>query len=153
MMVTVTLFLVCFMPLLAFGQWKGTVSDVLSGDQYKIKKASGVAVDIRLYGIACPKSGQPYGDEATIQTANKLISRKVRVKPVDTGMYGRIIAKVYYRSILVNQWLLQKGLAWVYDKYCQKPICKQWKRIQERKKAGSTGLWSQSNPRPPWQYR
>lgn len=135
---------------LACAQWRGTVVDVAAGDHYKIKKASGVKVDVRLYGIACPKSGQPYGDEAAIAIANKLLNRKVRVQQVETGLYDRVIAKVFHQSININQWLLRKGLAWVYTKYCDKPFCDRWKGIQERKKASGTGLWEQTSPKPPW---
>ncbi len=141
-----------WLPFAVFGQWNGEVVEVLEGDHLKVKKASGIEVDVRLYGIACPKSGQPFGDQASIKTANKLIRRKVKVKTVETGLYDRIIGKVYHRSILINRWLVQKGLAWVFDKYCQKPICKQWKKIQKRKQASKTGLWQQKNPTPPWQY-
>lgn len=151
----VTLLLCCLLlvPGLASGQWHGTVVKVASADNYQVEKPSGKTVDVRLYGIACPKSDQPYGNEATIKTANKLLNRKVKVKEVETGLYDRIIGKVFHKSIMINQWLIQKGYAWVFDKYCKKPICKHWKRIQERKKAAEIGLWSNDNPTPPWNYQ
>lgn len=144
-------FLTILCPSLVAAQWQGKVVNVVSGDQYQVKKPSGKTVEVRLYGIACPGNGQPYENEATIAVANKLVNRRVKVKKVETGLYDRVIAKVFHKSIMINQWLLRKGLAWVFTKYCKKPCCDRWKAIQERKKASGTGLWSQKNPKPPWE--
>ena len=38
-------------------------------------------------------------------------------------------------------------------KYCKNAICTDWRRIEAAAKANKTGLWSHSNPIPPWEFR
>jgi endonuclease YncB( thermonuclease family) len=53
----------------------------------------------------------------------------------------------------INELLINKGLAWVYDYYCKKPICPEWKQLEESAKLNKIGLWVQPSPTPPWEYR
>lgn len=35
-------------------------------------------------------------------------------------------------------------------KYCNQPVCGNWREIQVKRKANKVGLWSQNNPVPLW---
>jgi micrococcal nuclease len=54
---------------------------------------------------------------------------------------------------LLNRALIEAGMAWVYEKYCTQTECSVWRRLQEKVKASKVGLWSHSNPKPPWEFR
>jgi endonuclease YncB( thermonuclease family) len=48
---------------------------------------------------------------------------------------------------------LEVGRALVFENYCHKGFCNEWKGIQERAKARKAGLWSHPEPVPPWEFR
>ena len=53
----------------------------------------------------------------------------------------------------LNEEIVKAGFAWVYNKYCKKPICGQWKQYENTARGRKIGLWSMKNPVPPWEYR
>jgi endonuclease YncB( thermonuclease family) len=137
--------LITFIPSLCFAQsWNGKVVEITDGDTYEVRRASGGTVDVRLYGIDCPESDQPYGGEA----ADRILYETVEVEKVETGPYGRLIGMVSHNGTNINGWLVSKGLAWVSDKYCNKPVCRNWKETQREKQSRDVGLWAQDDPLP-----
>lgn len=137
----------------AQAQWQGKVLEITEGDTYKVKKESGKTIDVKLYGVDCPESGQKYGGEATQKVKGKIGGKSVKIDHVDSVKEDGIIAKVYFRKTMINEWVVKNGLAWVYNKNCDQDICDKWENIQQKKQANKIGLWSQSNPVPPWKYR
>lgn len=141
-------------PFLSFAQsWSGKAVHITDGDTYVVRKAPGKKVDVRLYGIDAPETGQPYGHKATKAARQKLLNSNIRVKPIEKGPYGRLISIVYSGQTCLNRWLLNKGLAWYSGKYCKRSICESWQNIEQQQRAQNTGLWSQADPTPPWQFR
>ena len=67
--------------------------------------------------------------------------------------YGRTVGLVYINGQCLNEELVRAGFAWVYIKYCKKAICTDWRRLEAAAKANKNGLWSHTNPIPPWEYR
>ncbi len=54
--------------------------------------------------------------------------------------YGRTMAFVPVGDTLVNEELIRQGLAWVFTRYCDRPICQEWKKLEaeaREKKWGS----------------
>ena len=54
----------------------------------------------------------------------------VEVDHIDTERYGRIVALVRVDGVLVNAAVVQEGLAWVYNYYCNLPFCEEWFVLQ-----------------------
>jgi endonuclease YncB( thermonuclease family) len=50
---------------------------------------------------------------------------------VTTDRYGRTVAFVKVGDTLVNEELIREGLAWVLTRYCDQPICQQWKKLED----------------------
>lgn len=143
--------LITFIPSFCFAQsWNGKVVEVTDGDTYEVRKSSGSTVDVRLYGIDCPESDQPYGDKATSEAADRILYETVEVKKVETGPYGKLIGMVSHNGTNISGWLVSKGLAWVSGKYCNKPVCRNWKETQWEKQSRDIGLWAQDDPVLPW---
>jgi endonuclease YncB( thermonuclease family) len=138
---------------MCFGQFTGKVIKVTDGDTYKVEKASGGTVTVGLYDIDRPESDQSFGSKATRKASTKILHETVKVRKVERGPYGRMIAKVFYNGQSINFYLVSEGLAWVSGRYCNQRVCDHWKEIQAKRRANGTGLWSQSNPIPPWKYR
>ncbi len=77
-------------------------------------------VSVRLYGIAAPETGQPWGEEATRFVKRCLTpKRQVQVKLLAIDRYGHAVGTILYRKRYASFWkledrskeLLKKGLA------------------------------------------
>ena len=76
---------------------------------------------VRLNGIDCPEiKGKDYNEKQCAQIAkeemsNLILNKIVTLKNVKTEKYGRILADVYIDELHLNNHLIQKRLAVVYD--------------------------------------
>jgi len=132
--------------------WEGKVVGISDGDTIRVMH-EGKGERVRLYGVDCPEKGQDFGQKAKMFTSNMVFGKGVEIKAVTQDRYGRTVGFVYLGSRCLNEELIKSGFAWVYRKYCDKPICDQWRKMEENAKASKIGLWSQPNPIPPWEFR
>jgi endonuclease YncB( thermonuclease family) len=121
------------------------------GDTLTVQDGN-VSTVLRLAEIDAPERTQPYSQvsrrnlEALCRQA-----KAVEVTPVDTDRYGRTVAHVRCDGVHVNWRQVEDGLAWCFTKYLKQPdVCLPLeKAAQEFKK----GLWRESNPEAPWEFR
>jgi len=106
--------------------WFGKVVRVIDGDSITVLR-DGRAEQIRLWGIDCPEKGQDFGTKAKQSMSILVFAKTVEVEPVMTDRYGRTVAFVRVGDTLVNEELIRQGLAWVFTRYCDRPICQGWK--------------------------
>jgi endonuclease YncB( thermonuclease family) len=149
-------------PSLAWA-WSGEVVGVADGDTITVLRDK-EQVRIRLYGIDCPERSQAYSKKAKKLTSKLVYGKVVEVKAMDTDRYGRTVAMVYVElnacpltgvsiKTLLNEELVKAGLAWVYYQYCHELICHAWTDYQFAAKLDKRGLWRDSDPIPPWEFR
>lgn len=126
---------------------------VHDGDTITVEPAKGGArVRIRLYGIDCPETNQPYGLVAKNYVKNTLLYKPVNIKVKDKDRYGRTVAIVTLETgKILQEELLQAGLAWVEPRHCKK--CNDWRALQKEAGKNRQGLWRDKNPVPPWKWR
>lgn len=106
---------------------------------------------IRLDGIDCPEKGQPYYEEAATYTSYLCLHKQVRVIKHDIDKYGRLIADIILPDGKnLSEELVSAGLAWWYCLYSDDLILK---KLESEAKNARKGLWFQSNPIPPWEFR
>lgn len=129
----------------------GKVVSVTDGDTLAIQDAKGL-YSIRLAEIDAPEKCQAYGPEARLGLVDMAINRSATVEVIDKDRYGRIVGKVLVagQSESVNKQLLRKGLAWVYDAYVEDFSLNSLENLARNAKLG---LWSSTNPMPPWEWR
>jgi len=108
---------------------------------------------IRLYGIDSPESHQDFGTKAKQFTSDLVFGKEVKVIKEDTDRYGRTVGIVYVGNTCVNQEIIRNGFAWVYEKYCHKPMCQEWQKLEDQARTSKAGLWSHPNPVQPWDFR
>lgn len=132
--------------------WETTIDKVHDGDTFEVTR-KGREVDVRFYGIDCPEKDQPYGIEAKRFVQKMCRGKTVDVVPSGQDRYGRVIGLIYIDGKILNEALIQNGLAWVYDRYCNKRICDKWDRLEKNARQAEVGLWSDPNPVPPWEWR
>lgn len=145
--------LLCLLPLSAAHAWQGKVVRVLDGDTVQVQRG-GTSVRIRLYGIDCPETNQPYGDTAKAFTKVQMLHRQVQVEEADIDLHGRTVALIRSSGRLLNRELVRAGYAWAYRQYCkQEPLCKEFSALEKAARQQKQGLWQGRRPVAPWDWR
>lgn len=143
-------------------EFSGVVIKVFDGDTIRVVPdtfVTGVkvykdgSVSVRLRGIDAPEKAQPYGMEAKEYLKGLVLRKKVRVQVIDIDRYGRIDGYVYVGSLNVNLEMVKSGYAWAYEKYLDRPYASEFYSAERDARMARKGLWHQSNPLPPWEYR
>ena len=138
---------------------EGVVVKVSDGDTINVQDALGTKVKVRLYGIDAPetdkpnKPGQPYGESAWKDLNGKVFRKQVKLDVMDIDKYKRLVCIVYLNGKNINQEMVAEGLAWVYRKYLDRPHASEYIALEKQARSKGLGMWQQSNPEPPWEYR
>lgn len=96
------------------------VMNVVDGDTCDVEIDLGflvvTKVRVRLYGIDTPERGQPGWAEATAALKEMVLNKKVQLISYKHGeKFGRFLGELYVDEINVNQELLVRGFAKVYE--------------------------------------
>ena len=75
------------------------------------------------------------------------------VTEYDTDKYGRIVGVVKVAGVIVNEEIIRAGYAWQYRKYCKASFCDDWLKTEGQARNAKIGLWGDSDPVPPWEWR
>ncbi|KAG8644846.1 staphylococcal-like nuclease CAN2 isoform X3 [Manihot esculenta] len=105
---------------------------------------------IRLSGIDAPESSMPYGKEAKAELVKLVQGKSLRIFVYNEDRYGRSVGDVYCNGIFVQEVMLKKGFAWHYTAYDKRLELASWEKAARAKRVG---LWAQSNPEKPWEWR
>jgi micrococcal nuclease len=131
---------------------RGRAVKIVDGDTFDLLPAGAPRpVRIRLHGIDCPERGMDYGKAAKEAFGEIMRDQSLRVVAVDSDRYGRVVGHVYTDAgTWVNLEMVRRGMAWHYSAYS----ADQRLADAERKaRASRVGLWSQSQPVAPWDWR
>lgn len=126
---------------------------VADGDTITILDEGKQQTKIRLYGIDTPEKAQAFGKQAKKFTASLTAGKRAKVEVYDTDRYGRSVGVVFVNGTNVNEEIIKNGYAWQYQKYCKTSFCDDWLKLEEHARSFAFGLWADSNPQPPWDWR
>lgn len=135
---------------------QGQVVKVADGDTITLKKTDGQTIRIRFLGIDAPEHDQAGGPASKAHLESLVAGRNVTVRYRNPDQYGRTVGKVLVDGKDVNLSQLQTGNAWFYRSYQKsmfpedRPI---YEAAEEKARSERVGLWSESNPTPPWDFR
>jgi endonuclease YncB( thermonuclease family) len=131
--------------------WTGKVVGVSDGDTITVMR-DGRGVKVRLHGIDCPESAQPWGARAKQMASVKCFSKEVTVHVRDTDRYGRTVGEVILGDgTNLNHQLVADGFAWWYRDYAKGDTALETLEAKARK--SRAGLWSDAAPVAPWDWR
>lgn len=140
----------CITPAQA-ASFSAKVVAVVDGDTVRIQLSDTKATVI-LFGIDCPELGQSFGEEAKKFTDEKCFNKVVSIELQGKDKMGRLLGVITLADgTNLNHELVHQGLAWWSDKYAPKD--EMLKRYHSAAKTSHRGLWSASNPVPPWIFR
>ncbi len=145
---------------------EGIVRHVADGDTVTMVTNEGTKLKIRLYGIdahetvkanrgtgSVSKPGQPYGEEAYRSLERKVLGKRTKVQIMDVDRYRRMVAILYLDHCDINREMVQEGYAWAYREYLKGPYASEYIDAENDARSKHLGLWQQSNPQPPWEFR
>lgn len=128
----------------------GKVVRVKDGDTIVILDSKNKQHTIRVAAIDCPEKSQPYGKEAKWFVSDEIYRKSVEVDVLKKDRYGRSIANIFYSGKNLSVELLKKGYAWHYKKFSKNRF---FQSLEDKSRKNKKGLFKQSNPIEPWEYR
>jgi endonuclease YncB( thermonuclease family) len=138
---------------------EGLVRTVYDGDTVLMTTREESRLKVRLYGIDAPetrkpdKPGQPCGDISKRLLMYKVLGRSVTAEIMDVDQYKRAVAVIRYGSRDINREMVAEGMAWAYRQYLHDPYESEYIGSENRARSRRVGLWRESNPQPPWEFR
>lgn len=145
----------------------GKVVGVSDGDTLTVLDASRQSFRIRLSGIDAPEKKQPFGQRSKQHLSALAFGREVDVIWNKRDRYGRTVGKVMVstqscaaarcpKAVDVGLQQVKTGMAWWYRKYAREQDPREaeaYDRAEAQAQAARIGLWADSNPVPPWDWR
>lgn len=143
----------------------GNVIGVTDGDTITVVDASKHQYKVRLGGIDAPEKGQPFGTASKRNLSELVYEKEVRVEGSKVDRYGRLIGKVWVRpedcrkcgqTLDANLAQVTTGMAWWYRQYASEQSLEDQGRYEFAEveaMARHAGLWKDSGPVPPWEWR
>ncbi|KRB73614.1 nuclease [Noviherbaspirillum sp. Root189] len=107
-------------------------------------------VKLRLANIDAPEKSQPFGQRSKESLSDLCWGKGATYETQDIDRYGRTVAVVTCGGVEVNRAQVERGMAWVYPRYNKDQSLP---ALQEKSRNAGVGLWRDSDPIPPWEYR
>ena len=112
--------------------------------------SNGEQIKIRLAEIDAPEKSQPFGARSKQSLSDLCFDRSAVVKDNGRDRHGRIIGRAVCDGKDVSAEQVRRGFAWVYDRYVTD---RSLYAMQDDARASNKGLWVDSSPVPPWDWR
>ncbi len=136
--------------------FKGRVIGITDGDTIRVLDPTNQDHKIRLQGIDAPERGQAFGTKSRQNLSDLVFDKQITIEYSKRDRYGRLVGRVLLngRDICLEQ--IKAGMAWHYKHYQgeQSPDDRKlYANAEEQARAAGRGLWTDSNPWPPWEFR
>jgi micrococcal nuclease len=138
---------------------EGMVRAVYDGDTVLLTTREESRLKMRLYGIDAPETnkpdtpGQPYGEISRRTLMFKIMGQRVSAEIVDIDQYKRVVAVIRYQGREINREMVAEGMAWAYRSFLQGTYASEYIGAENLARSRRAGIWRESNPRPPWEFR
>lgn len=107
-------------------------------------------VKVRLAEIDAPEKRQAFYQASKQSLSDLCYDKEAVITGRTTDRYRRLIAHVSCDGKDASSEQVKHGMAWVYDQYVTDHNLY---NIQESARLTYSGLWQDSNPIPPWEWR
>jgi endonuclease YncB( thermonuclease family) len=132
------------------GRIAGNVVRIVDGDTYDII-VDGKQTRIRMFGIDAPERGMDYYKVSKQYLGELCMNQGIHLEIVNTDRYGRIVAKSFLADGReLGAEMIRAGMAWHFKRYSDDEVLA---TLETTARENQVGLWSISNPIPPWDYR
>jgi endonuclease YncB( thermonuclease family) len=134
----------------------GRVVGVSDGDTVTVLDDTNTQWKIRLLGIDAPEKKQAFGNRSKQSLSALVFNRQVVVEYGKKDKYGRTVGKILVGGVDANLEQVKAGMAWHYKKYQREQSEADriaYAQAEDRARVGKVGLWFDSEPIPPWDWR
>lgn len=115
------------------------VTRVIDGDTFDTDDGT----RIRLYEINAPEYPKDcMGVDAKTRLEELIADKSVEIAKIKKDNFGRFLAFVYVDKLLVNELLVEEGLAYFVKDKSSSPYSLQIEQTQEKAKLAGRGVWS-----------
>jgi endonuclease YncB( thermonuclease family) len=111
---------------------------------------SGQKIKIRLADIDAPEKDQPFGKQSHDALLEMVGKKQVQIDSRAVDQYGRTVGLITLDGRNVNQEQVRRGMAWADSHYRRDNT---YVSLQREAQQARRGLWAQTNPQAPWQWR
>ncbi|MFZ1806380.1 MAG: thermonuclease family protein [Cyclobacteriaceae bacterium] len=134
------------------------VSAVRDGDTIELKMPEGWIAAVRLHGIDSPDKCQKQYEQAKQYAINLLLDKKVKFVKTGIDQYNRLVGEIYIDAnntqgeypVWFNAAIVGAGYAWHWPRYSDSQKLASMQIVAQKLKVG---VWEESNPIPPWEFR
>ena len=128
------------------------VVGIKDGDTVVVLDSLNNQITLRLAEVDCPEKSQPFGTKAKQFTSDQIYLKTIKYVVTDTDRYGRSIAMIYYDTDnkYLSAEIIKAGMGWHYKRYS---TSKELATFEDNAKKNKIGLWVDSNPVAPWEFR
>lgn len=127
----------------------GKVISITDGDTIKVLENK-VEYKIRFNGIDAPEKSQAYGQKSKEFLSSLIFGKEVIVEVKDKDKYGRYVSDIFLGNRYINAEMIENGFAWHYKQYSKD---KKLAELEDKARENKLGLWVDSNPTSPWDFR
>lgn len=133
----------------AYADFSGRVVSIADGDTITVL-VEHQQVKVRLVEIDAPEKAQAFGNRSKHSLSDMCFGKDALIQEKSKDRYGRTLGRVFCDEIDANAEQVRRGMAWVYDKYVTDHSLY---LLQDEARAANRGLWYDSDPVPPWDWR
>ena len=149
--------LLTFLPALAFSaQLAGRVVGIADGDTLTLLDAGNQQYKVRIGGIDAPEKRQAFGQRSKENLSRLAFSKTAQADCPKQDRYRRHVCTVTVDGRDVGLEQIRAGLAWWYRKYADEQPAAQrvdYENAEATARRQRAGLWMESAPVPPWEFR
>jgi len=135
---------------------KGRVVRIADGDTVTMLDETRVQYRIRLQGIDAPESHQAFGAKSKQSLSGMIFDKDVTADCGKTDQYSRQVCKIMLDGQDINLEQIKAGMAWHYKEYEREQSAEDresYARAEDEARAAHRGLWMDSNPTEPSEFR
>lgn len=129
---------------------------IADGDTVTVLDSANTQIKIRLMGIDAPEKKQAFGTRSKESLSALVFDKQVTVEFSKKDKYGRTVGKILVNGIDANLEQVKAGMAWHYKQYQREQSADDratYAQAEEQARAAKTGLWADTDPTPPWDWR
>lgn len=124
---------------------------ISDGDTFTCVNDDNLQLKIRINGIDAPEKKQAFGNKSKELLSSLIFGKRINIDVQSKDGYGRYIAYVYSpEGKDVALLMLHEGMAWHFTKYDNNKVYSDAENVARKAKRG---LWSESSPKAPWDFR
>jgi endonuclease YncB( thermonuclease family) len=134
----------------------GRVVGITDGDTLTLLDEQMQQHKIRFAGIDAPEKVQPFGSKSQTNLGQMAFNKKVTADCPKRDRYGRELCKVFVDGQDIGLQQIADGMAWWFVKYAKEQSPQDraaYEQAETMAKLRRLGLWEDTNPTPPWDWR